>query len=132
MSDRTDRNGQYGQNVLERTKRTGRTENLESWVLNLAAVLRLPSLKTEGFFMFEEICRKTGVIRIPTGEYLDSAPVFEDHTVSYFTMTETFRNADGVQQSADHFRPENAGNFFCGRIGYFDAKKEDCPRDSPL
>ena len=48
--------------------------------------------------MFEEICRKTGTIRIPTGEYSDSVPVFENHTVSYFTMTETFRNADGVQR----------------------------------
>ena len=52
--------------------------------------------------MFEEICRKTGTIRIPTGEYSDSAPVFDEVEVSYFTMTETFRNADGVQQSADH------------------------------
>ena len=26
------------------------------------------------FFMFEEICRKTGTIRIPTGEYSDSVP----------------------------------------------------------
>ncbi len=50
--------------------------------------------------MFEEICRKHGTIKIPTGEYSDSVPVFEDHTVSYFTMTETYRNADGVQQSA--------------------------------
>ena len=52
--------------------------------------------------MFEELCRKTGTIRIPTGEYADSAPVFEEHTVSYFTTNETFRNAEGVQQSADH------------------------------
>ncbi|MBQ9335988.1 MAG: hypothetical protein IJS14_01665 [Lentisphaeria bacterium] len=52
--------------------------------------------------MFEEICRKTGTIKIPTGEYADSVPVFEDHAVTYFTMTETYRNADGVQQSADH------------------------------
>lgn len=52
--------------------------------------------------MFEEICRKTGIIRIPTGEYSDSALVFNEVEVSYFTMTETFRNADGIQQSADH------------------------------
>ena len=52
--------------------------------------------------MFEECCRKTGIIKIPTGEYSDSVPVFEDHTVSYFTMTELFRNADGIQQSADN------------------------------
>ena len=49
--------------------------------------------------MFEEICRKTGTIRIPTGEYSDSAPVFNEVEVSYFTMTETFRNADGILQS---------------------------------
>lgn len=52
--------------------------------------------------MFEELCRKTGTIRIPTGEYADSAPVFEEHTVSYFVMNETFRNAEGVQQSENH------------------------------
>ena len=52
--------------------------------------------------MFEECCRKIGMIKIPTGEYSDSVPVFSEVEVSYFTMTETYRNADGIQQSADN------------------------------
>lgn len=49
--------------------------------------------------MFEEFCRKTGTIRIPTGTYSDSKPVFEEHKVTYFSLDSNFRDDKGVLQS---------------------------------
>ena len=40
--------------------------------------------------MFEEICRKTGTIKIPTGEYSDSVPVeakFIDEAGNEYDLT---------------------------------------------
>lgn len=49
--------------------------------------------------MFEELCRKTGTIKIPTGTYSDSKPVFTEHAVTYFALDMSFRDNNGVLQT---------------------------------
>lgn len=48
--------------------------------------------------MFEELCRKTGTIKIHTGTYSDSKPVFTEHAVTYFAIDSSFRDDKGVLQ----------------------------------
>lgn len=47
--------------------------------------------------MFEKLCRKTGLLLIPTGEYEDSEPVYKKIEVQYFAMDKADRK-DGVSQ----------------------------------
>ena len=49
--------------------------------------------------MFEELCRKTGTVKIPTGTYSDSKPVFSGHAVTYFALDSNFRDEKGVLQT---------------------------------
>lgn len=48
--------------------------------------------------MFEELCRKQGTLLIPTGEYEDSLPEYEEIPVKYFSMDKTSRKTDGALQ----------------------------------
>lgn len=58
--------------------------------------------------MFEELCRKHGVIRTPAGKYNETGDrEMEDHPVSYFAMETSYRDRDGAIQSETNFYCKN-------------------------
>ena len=48
--------------------------------------------------MFEKLCRNSGVLLIPTGEYEESSPVYKEIEVKYFAMDKADRSKDGASQ----------------------------------
>lgn len=55
--------------------------------------------------MFEELCRKTGIIRIPLPDtYTEKGnPEYREHPVAYFSMDRDFRDDDGALQLQTQF-----------------------------
>lgn len=50
--------------------------------------------------MLDSHYKLTGTVRIPTGEYSDNKPVFEDYAIKYIVFDGTFRHPQtGAQQA---------------------------------
>ncbi len=53
--------------------------------------------------MFEELCRKHGILQIPTGTYQDSVPVYREYPVDYFAMDKNQLDNSGRLQSLTQY-----------------------------
>jgi hypothetical protein len=61
--------------------------------------------------MFEELCRDTGKVRIPTGNFVDNKPEYAEHPCTYFIMSDNYRDANGVLQYEDFYMCKGLGDY---------------------
>ena len=81
--------------------------------------------------MFEELCRKTGTIRLPVGEYFDGQAEYENYPVLFFEKSASFRDPQtGAVQLDQIFmcKPADGVSFpapLPGDIKFVDATGQD-------